>query len=91
MKYVILSLAIFLSACSTTVPVTQKFPEAPKELLKKCPTLNIVEPGETAITDFLKTVVKNYELYYECSIKQEGWTDWYNEQKQNFNKANKNE
>ena len=38
MKYIILSLAVFLSACSTTVPVTQKFPDAPKELFE-----NVVE------------------------------------------------
>ena len=88
MKYIILSFAVFLSACSTTVPVKQKFPDAPKELFEKCPTLNTIEPGKTAITDLLKTVVSNYTLYYECSIKQEGWTDWYGKQKKNFDKAN---
>lgn len=84
MKYIILSLVIFLSACTTTVPLKQKFPEAPTELFEKCPTLNTIEPGKNSITDMLKTVVGNYALYYECSIKQEGWTDWYGEQKKIF-------
>lgn len=84
MKYIILSLVVFLSACTTVVPVKQKFPEAPTELFEKCPTLNTIEPGKTAITDLLKTVVGNYALYYECAIKQEGWTDWYSEQKKIF-------
>ena len=88
MKYIILSLVVFLSACTATVPVKQKFPEAPAELFEKCPTLNTIEPGKTAITDLLKTVVGNYALYYECAIKQEGWTNWYGEQKKIFNKAN---
>lgn len=84
MKYVILSLAIFLSACTTVVPVTQQFPQAPIELFEKCPTLTTIEPGKNSITDLLKTVVGNYALYYECAIKQEGWTDWYSEQKKIF-------
>jgi len=88
MKYIILSLVVFLSACTATVPVKQKFPDAPAELFEKCPTLNTIEPGKTAITDLLKTVVGNYALYYECAIKQEGWTNWYSEQKKIFNKAN---
>jgi hypothetical protein len=80
--------AFLITGCSTTVPVKQKFPDAPKELFEKCPNLNIIEPGKTAITDLLKTVVSNYALYYECSIKQEGWTDWYTEQKKIFDKVN---
>jgi hypothetical protein len=89
MKVIILSLVLFLSACSTTVPVKQKFPVAPKELLEKCPQLNTVEQGKTAITDLVKTVVENYKLYYQCSLKQEGWSDWYTEQKEVFDQVNK--
>lgn len=89
MKIAIVCLAIFLSACSTTVPVKQKFPEAPKELLEKCPQLDTIPQGTTSITDFLKVVVKNYGLYYECSIKVDGWSEWYESQKNIFNEANK--
>jgi hypothetical protein len=62
MKYIVLSLVVFLSACTTIVPVKQKFPEAPAELFEKCPTLNTIEPGKTAITDLLKTVVDNVNI-----------------------------
>jgi len=88
MRYVALSLALFLSACSTVVPVKQKFPDAPGELLEQCPPLHTIESGKTSITDMLKVVVSNYGLYYECAVKQEGWTNWYDLQKKNFDKAN---
>ena len=34
MKYIILSLALVLAACSTPVPVKQKFPDVPKALVE---------------------------------------------------------
>lgn len=89
MKIAIVSLAILLTACSTTVPVKQKFPEAPKELLEKCPQLETIPQGTTAITDFLKVVVRNYGLYYECSLKVDGWSEWYESQKKIFDEVNK--
>jgi hypothetical protein len=89
MKLAILSLAIFLSACSTPVPVKQKFPEAPAALLEKCPELKQADTGKTAITDLLKTVVENYGLYYQCSLRNDGWISWYGGQKKIFEEANK--
>lgn len=72
---------LFLAGCTTVVPVPQKFPEAPPELLKHCEQLLEVEAGKTAITDLLKTVVQNYTLYYQCSNKVDGWIIWHGEQK----------
>jgi hypothetical protein len=89
MKLAILTLAILLSACSTTVPVKQKFPTAPAALFEKCPDLKQADTGKTAITDLLKTVVENYGLYYQCSLKNDGWIDWYGGQKKIFEEANK--
>jgi hypothetical protein len=89
MKYLAILMLLCLSACSTTVPVKQKWPDVPAELLEKCPQLNTIDPGKTAITDFLKVVVKNYSLYYECSIKNDGWNEWYDSQKKIFNEVNK--
>lgn len=88
MKFVLLASVIFLTACST-VPVKQKFPTAPSALLEKCPNLLKAEETRTDITDLLKTVVTNYGYYHECSIKQEGWIEWYNKQREIFDKANK--
>lgn len=90
MKYTILVLAFLLSACaSTAVPVKQKWPEAPKQLLEKCQSLLKADPNKPAITDLLKTVIENYSLYYQCSAKVEGWNEWYIEQKQIFDNSNK--
>jgi hypothetical protein len=80
MKYIILSLAIFLSACSTA-PVKQKFPDVPKALVERCESLKKVEGDRVAITEMLKVVIQNYGMYYECAAKVDGWNDWYLEQK----------
>jgi len=73
-----------LALCSvgcTTVPVAPKFPQVPSLLLEKCPELNkVIE--DPKLSDIAKTVTLNYTTYYECSIKQEAWVEWYNVQKQ---------
>lgn len=81
MKYVILSFAILLTGCLSTVPVKPKFPEAPKALTEKCESLKKIEGDKVAITEMLKVVIHNYTLYHECSTKVEGWNDWYEGQK----------
>jgi hypothetical protein len=80
MKYIILSLALVLAACSTA-PVKQKFPEVPKALVERCDSLKKIEGDRVAITEMLKVVVQNYGMYYECAAKVDGWNDWYLEQK----------
>ena len=81
MKYIILSLAVVLSACSTPVPVSQRFPDVPKALVERCDSLRKIEGDKVAITEMLKVVVQNYGMYYECAAKVDGWNDWYLEQK----------
>jgi PBP1b-binding outer membrane lipoprotein LpoB len=79
MRYLLI--ALLLAGCSTTVPVTQKFPNATPELMKKCEDLKKIEGDKVAITEMMKVVVHNYSLYWECSAKVDGWQDWYTEQK----------
>lgn len=81
MKYLALSLVILLSACSTVVPVKQKFPEAPQKLMTKCPQLKTVEGDKVTITDMLKVVVENYSAYYQCAVITDSWQEWYQIQK----------
>lgn len=77
--------ATLLSGCSLLVPVEQRFPEAPESLVKEnCPDLEMVPTGTTDITEMLKTVVRNYGTYYQCSNKVDGWQEWYKEQKKIF-------
>lgn len=80
MKYIVLTLALLLAACSST-PIKPIFPEASPSLTQKCPDLNKIEGDKVAITELLKVVISNYALYYECSTKVDGWNEWYNTQK----------
>ena len=81
MKYIILGLALVLAACSTPVPVSQRFPDVPKALVERRDSLRKIEGDKVAITEMLKVVVQNYGMYYECAAKVDGWNDWYTEQK----------
>lgn len=87
MKLVSLLPLLLLVGC-TTVPVATKFPEVPKELTEKCPTLKTIDKEEeVSIIDITKSVTLNYTSYYECGIKVESWIEWYNDQKKIFDKA----
>jgi hypothetical protein len=79
-KYLLLIL--LLTGC-TTVPVTAKFPEAPNELLQKCPALKQLDE-EVKLSDVAKNITYNYTTYYECVIKYDAWIEWYQSQKKIF-------
>jgi len=80
MKYLLLIL--LLTGC-TTVPVTAKFPEAPNELLQRCPALKQLNE-EVKLSDVAKNITYNYTTYYECVIKHDAWIEWYQSQKKIF-------
>ena len=80
MRYLLI-LAVFLTACSTTVPVKPRWPEVPADLTATCAKLGEVKADTKKLSEVVSVVVDNYALYHECNIKIEGWTDWYNEQK----------
>lgn len=84
MKAIILGVAVLLAGCGSTAPVKRTFPDAVPALQEKCPTLGTVEGTTVSITDLLKTVVKNYGLYYECANKVDGWNEWYTKQRKTF-------
>lgn len=81
MKYLLL--VLLLTGCSTTVPVTAKFPEAPEILLQSCPTLKPLDQ-EVKLSDVAKNITYNYTIYYECAIKNDAWIEWYRSQKKIF-------
>jgi hypothetical protein len=83
-----LVLLLFLTGCAV-VPVKQKFPEVPTKLIAVCPDLNPAKEDTVDITELLKVIVGNYQLYYECQNKNSGWIEWYNNQKKIFEQANK--
>jgi hypothetical protein len=83
MRVVLLSL--LLVGCSTVVPVTQKFPEAPGNVaMTSCPQLQKLSE-DAKLSDITKTVTVNYGTYYECAVKTDAWIEWYQKQQQIFN------
>ena len=81
MKYLIL--VLMFAGCSTTVPVTSKFPEPPKYSLQSCPQLQLLKEG-SKLSDVATTVTINYSTYYECVVKNDAWIEWYQIQKHIF-------
>ena len=80
-KLLIISSILLMTACSTVVPVTMKFPDSPGPLtMQSCPSLQKLNDG-AKLSDVSKTISINYETYYECSVKVDGWIEWYNTQK----------
>lgn len=83
----VVTIALFfmmmLSGCSTTVPVTAKFPEAPKYSTETCPQLQKLT-DDAKLSDVAKTVNVNYSTYYECAVKNDAWIEWYQIQKNIF-------
>ena len=76
--------SLFLVGCTTTVPVTAKFPEAPEILLVECDQLDKIGKDKVYFSDFLKTVVGNYNKYHMCAAQNAAWKEWYHKQKEIF-------
>ena len=74
-------LAFLATGCSTVVPVTAKFPEAPGNIaMTACPQLQKLQE-DAKLSDISKTVTVNYGTYYECAVKTDAWIEWYQKQK----------
>jgi len=83
-KFLTIISVLLIAGCSTTVPVTARFPDAPMLILEKCPQLKTIEGDTISIIDFTKTVTLNYTTYYECAVKSNAWIEWYYAQKKIF-------
>ena len=84
MKYIILSLILLISGCTTTAPVAAKFPDAPDVLFENCPFLKTIDGETTVFSELTKTVTKNYTAYHQCSNIVNRWIEWYTKQKKIF-------
>ena len=80
---IVIMLVLAITGCSTVVPVTAKFPEAPKLGLGRCPQLQTV-PDDVKLSGLTSTVTANYSTYYECAVKADAWQEWYEIQKRIF-------
>ena len=89
MNKLILIIASFVMVGCTAVPQKQNFPEPPgTESMTQCPQLNAL-PKDPKLSDVSKTVISNYTLYYQCSVKVDGWIEWYNSQKKIYENVGK--
>lgn len=77
-----------ITGCSTTVPVSARFPEPPKYATERCPQLQKLK-DDAKLSDVAATVTVNYSTYYECAVKNDAWIEWYNIQKNIFEKSGK--
>jgi flagellar basal body-associated protein FliL len=80
---IVIMVILAITGCSTTVPVTAKFPEAPRMGLGECPQLQTVKEG-VKLSELTNTVTINYSTYYECAVKADQWNEWYAIQKRIF-------
>lgn len=80
MKTLILAAALLLSGCTTVVPVTQRWPEAPGLQATK-PCADLQRLGENPqLSDVAQVVSNNYTEYWNCRIKLDAWIEWYRKQ-----------
>lgn len=79
----IIMVVLALTGCSTTVPVTAKFPDAPKYASESCPQLQKLN-NEAKLSDVANTVTINYGTYYDCAVKNDAWIEWYQVQRKIF-------
>lgn len=70
---------VLLTGC-TTVPVRQKFPEAPQALQAECPNLQQLK-YPAVLSDVSKIIQENYTLYHNCQLLQKSWIEWYTQQR----------
>lgn len=76
-----------VSGCATAVPVAIKFPEPPgKAATTRCPNLEKL-PDSVKLSDVSRVITINYTTYYECAIKTDAWQEWYQIQKNIFEKS----
>jgi hypothetical protein len=75
---------LMMLGCSTTVPLSQKFPEAPQVLMEPAPVLKPLSEDQKTLADLLQNANENYGLYYELQDRYNAWQLWYKQQKQIF-------
>lgn len=87
-KLAVILCVIVLSGCSFFVPVVPKFPNAPDMLKEECDPLTTLKDG-AKLSDVMITITQNYMKYHECKRRNQGWREWYEDQKKIYEEATK--
>ena len=85
----LLILTVFLAACTTAVPVKQKFPEADPFMFDPAPKLETLPPDTQDLDKLISNSAENYGRYRELVQRLEMWKEWYIKQKENYESAYK--
>lgn len=88
MKIITLAIVFLIAGCTTTVPVKQKFPELPPELIEPCKALILLEGDVVTLSKLMQTVALNYSIYHECTLQQRTLVEWLQKQEKIFNGRN---
>lgn len=91
---ILLILAASLSGCSLMPKLTAAKPKFPEPYLDSatnqmpvCPDLKKVPDGTNNMSEVFKLIVENYTLYYQCSNKVDGWAEWYERMRKEYEKG----
>ena len=79
-KLLAIALLSLMVGCTTTVPVTMKWPSASDEMLAQPADLTPLPEDKRTLTDLIENSNDNYAQYYILKEKYEGWQNWYNGQ-----------
>lgn len=78
--------SLMLTACGPRVHMQRNFPPAPEELMVECPDL-VQTPETDKLSEVLDVVAQNYGLYHRCQDRNGKWIEWYQKQKEIFEKV----
>ena len=81
---VVIIFVVALTGCSTTVPVSRKFPEADPFMLEPAAELKTLPPDTTDLDKLITNSAENYGEYRKLVQRYEMWQEWYKKQKENF-------
>jgi len=90
-KILIILLTFTLSGCSMMPRLTSAKPEFPgpfvdekTQQMPKCEDLKQVPADVNSMSEVFKIIVENYTTYWRCSNQVDGWAEWYEQQKKNY-------
>ena len=55
--------------------------------MAKCEELMKIDPNNRDMQSVFTTLVNNYTLYWQCSTHVDRWNEWYNKQKEIYDKV----
>ncbi|NTU49517.1 MAG: hypothetical protein HGA87_01240 [Desulfobulbaceae bacterium] len=87
MKRMLILVCLILGACSTSIPMVQKWPEPPCSLEQPAP-LDTLWSG-AKLSDMLKVVNSNNGKHFDSNDRLSAFIYWYTEQQKIFNQNHK--